>query len=175
MAKTSRIGTIFMWSAIAQGALLAILTLIVFLYGSLYLTPTPASVIAFGSAGIWLLVGYIMYVVMILGLGITALFYNYIEIGLGKSLKGLATYLGAVHLIFMNIGMVGATWLLIYAGYIGGAGLLPAAFGGSGLTEMQVHQQILSPFPIPIVIFIVITVIGMVAGGLAYMLGMKRK
>ncbi|MDE1869245.1 MAG: hypothetical protein KGH60_04770 [Candidatus Micrarchaeota archaeon] len=175
MAATSRWAIRFIWSAVIQGALLTVATLLLFVYGSLYLVPSPAQVIAAGSAGTWLLVGYLTYIVMIISLGVTALFYNYMEAGLGRTISQGRKILVAVHLILMNIGMAGATWLLMYAGYAGGRALMPISQGGLGLTDAQAHVQILGVFPQYIVLFILATLVGAVAGGLAYILELRRK
>ena len=57
----------------------------------------------------------------------------------------------------------------MYAGYIGGAALL------SGLTELQVHVQFLQYYPLPIIIFLAIVLIGALAGGLAFIRALRSK
>ena len=168
MDKTSEISNRFIWSAIVQGALLTLVTFVLFIYGSLYLSPSPAVVIASGSAGTWLMLGYVIYVAMIIALGVTALFYDHIEIRLGRKLDKLSLLLAQAQLILMNVGIVGSTFLLMYAGYVGGVGLLPVALGGGGLTELQTHVQILSQFPSEVIVFVILTMIGALAGGIAY-------
>ena len=175
MATISGIPKLFIWSAIAHGALLAIVTFILFIYGSLYLSPSPAVVIASGSAGTWLMLGYVIYVAMILALGVTALFYDYIESGLGKKIDRISTMLAYAQLILMNVGIVGSTFLLMYAGYVGGVGILPTALGGAGLSETQAHVQILGAFPPEIIAFIILTMLGALAGGIAYVRALLSK
>ncbi|MDE1850852.1 MAG: hypothetical protein KGH54_03610 [Candidatus Micrarchaeota archaeon] len=175
MDKTSRIATMFLWSAIAQGAILAATTFVIFIWGSVYLSPSPSMVIASGSAGIWLAVGYVMYVVMVLALGVTSFLYDYIEARLGRRLDNASSALARVHLVLMNLGILGASLLLIYAGYVGGVGLMPASVGGGGLSQLQVHEQILGQFPVPIIAFVAATIIGVLAGGLAYIRSLLRR
>jgi len=175
MAKTSKIATLFLWSAIVQGAILAIVTFILFIFGSIYLTPNPSMVIASGSAGVWLMLGYITYIAMILALGVTSFLYDYVEVRLNKTLDGISLELAKAHLILMNVGMLGATLLLMYAGYVGGVGLMPASIGGGGLSQLQVHEQILGQFPVPIITFAAAAIIGVLAGGLAYIRSLLRK
>jgi hypothetical protein len=173
MSKTTpQWATRFIWSAIIQGALALVWTFIWFIYGSLFITPTPSRVIAAGSAGTWLLVGYIAYILMIIALGVTALFYHYLEVTLNKPLGGITSALGWIHLVLMNVGIIGATWLLMYAGYVGGAALLPKEVGGGGLTPRETHM-ILAPYPLTIVIFLIVGAIGVLAGGLTYILSWK--
>jgi hypothetical protein len=75
----------------------------------------------------------------------------------------------------MNIGAVGATWLMMYAGYTSGAAMLPTAVGGGGLKAGEVHEQILQYYPQPIFIFIVVTTVGVLLGGLGYILSSRKK
>ncbi|MDE1827700.1 MAG: hypothetical protein KGH65_00870 [Candidatus Micrarchaeota archaeon] len=175
MEKTSRIATMFLWSAIAQGAIIAAVTFIIFIWGSIYLSPSPSMVIASGSAGIWLTVGYVMYIIMVLALGVTSFLYDYIEVRLGKRLDRFSAILARVHLVLMNSGMIGAALLLMYAGYVGGVGLMPSAIGGGGLTQLQVHEQILGQYPLPIIAFVVATIVGIISGGISYLRSLLRK
>jgi hypothetical protein len=171
----SRIGLWFVQSSIVQGLLVALMTFILFAYGSLYFTPTPAMVIATGSAGTWLLVGYIIYIAMVVALAVTGLLYEYISGALRGTLSRAASYLAYVHLIFMNVGVAAASWLLVYAGYAGGVGLLPTSVGGLGLDQLQVHEQILGVFPGYIVAAVILALIGIVCGGVAYIMAMRTR
>lgn len=175
MAKISEISNGFIWSAIIQGALLTLVTFVLFIYGSLFLSPSPAVVIASGSAGTWLMLGYVIYVAMIIALGVTALFYDHMEMRLGKKLDKTSMLLAYAQLVMMNVGIIGSTFLLMYAGYVGGVGLLPTAIGGGGLSEMQAHVQILSQFPSEIIAFVVLTMLGALAGGIAYVRALLSK
>lgn len=158
----------FFCGAVVQGALLAIISAVLFVYGSVYLSPAPAMVMALGSAGTWLFVGYAMYTIMVLALGVTSLFYNYIEMGLG-ALKGMQSKLASAHFWLMNIGMIGSTWMIMYAGYIGGAGAL------MGLNPGQIHVQLIGSYPTPIAIFVVITILGLLAGGAVFVSALRKK
>jgi hypothetical protein len=174
--ENSKWATRFIWSAVIQGGLVTAATLVLFVYGSVYLKPTPATVIASGSAGTWLLIGYMAYIVMIIALGVTALFYDYLEVRLGRQITGKKrSLLTVAHLLLMNIGITGSTWLLMYVGYVGGAAIMPVSSGGGGLTDLQAHEKILAPFPPVIIGFILATMIGVMSGGLAYVLELKSK
>lgn len=164
----------FFYSAIAQGALIFAVTVVLFLYGSEFMKPSPAMVIASGSAGTWLIVGYMVYILMILYLGVSSFFYHQIE-EMKKKPGGIYNGLSLTHLILVNIGMIGTAFLLMYAGYVGGAALLPTAVGGGGLAGLQVHEQILGVYPLRVVAFIVVTMLGALSGGLSYMLALSRK
>jgi len=174
--ENSKWATRFIWSAVIQGGLVTAATLILFVYGSVYFKPTPATVIASGSAGTWLLIGYMAYIIMIIALGVTALFYDYLEVRLGRPITGKKrSLLTVIHLLLMNVGITGSTWLLMYVGFVGGAAILPVSSGGGGLTDLQAHERILAPFPPVIIGFIVAIMIGVMSGGLAYLLELKSK
>jgi hypothetical protein len=163
----------FVWAAIIQGLAATLWTIPIVLPS---IRPSIAQVIASASAGTWFLVGYVMYITVgVLGVGLTALFYHYFEIDLGKPYKGIASWLAWVHLVLMNIGAAGATWALMYAGYVGEAGLMPTSSGGGGLTAAQVHEQILVQFVNPIGYLLIITAIGVLAGGLGFLITYMRK
>ncbi len=92
--------------------------------------PDVSRVIAVGGAGTWFAFGYIMYIVVgVIGVAVSALFYLYLERVLKKQYRD---YRGAkvaawIHLILMNIGTVAAMGMLMFAGYAGGAAMLPAS------------------------------------------------
>ena len=116
----------FVVAAIVQGALATANTLF-WVIGQLgFMKPEFSRVIAFGSAGNWFTVGYLSYLIVgVMGVAVTALFYNHIENVLGKPYTGIADKLAWLHLILMNVGVIGATWLMMIGGYLGGAAMLP--------------------------------------------------
>jgi len=75
----------------------------------------------------------------------------------------------------MNIGVLGATWIMIYGGYSGGAAMLPPEVGGLGWTAFEVHEKILGSLPLPITIFITILALGVILGGLGFLINWTRK
>jgi hypothetical protein len=164
----------WIWASIINGLFATIWTL--YFFGPMQPTPSPSRVIAGGSAGTWLFVGYISYIVVgVLATAITALFYYYIEVTLNKPFSGITNVFAWLHLILGNIGVIGATWLMMIAGFQGGAALLPKSVGGGGLTVAQVHEQILAPYPYMIEPFILMVAAGALLGGLAYVINWKRK
>lgn len=163
----SRWASRFIWLAIVNGAIAVGWT--TFLIWP-FARPAPTMIIASGSAGTWLLFGYLLYLVVgVLGVATTALFYQHIEVTLSKPYSGFRSLFAFAHLILMEVGVLMATGLLMYAGYIGGAGLLPTAVGGGGMDRSEVHE-ILVNFVQPIFIFTVIAILGALAGGLGYVL-----
>jgi hypothetical protein len=162
----------FLWLAIVNGALAAGWT--VFMIWP-WLTPAPSMVLAEGSAGTWLLFGYVLFLVVgVLATAVTALFYFFLEGIQGKIYSGLRSIIAWGHLALMEAGVVGTTFLMMYGGYRGGVGLLATSEGGGGLTAYQVHVMILQYYINPVGAFVVVAVLGMMLGGLGYILSLRR-
>lgn len=171
--KESKWSMRFIWAAIIQGIFAVVWTVPIVLPT---LKPSVAMVVASGSAGTWFLAGYVMYIVVgVLASGLTALFYYHFEVIRGKAYKGLANGLAWVHLVLMNVGTAAATWSLMYAGYIGEAALMPTSEGGLAMTGEQVHNQILIQWVDPIGLMLVVVGIGVLCGGLGFVLTYFRK
>ena len=83
------------------------------------LVATILAVPAAGFVELAALFGFFaMYVVIgVVGVALTALFYHHVEIVMGKTYRGVANLFAWVHLVLMNIGIAGATWPMIYAGF----------------------------------------------------------
>ena len=160
----------FMAAAIAQGAIVVSLTIFLVLSQISLMKPEVSRVIAAGGAGTWFTFGYIMYIVVgVVGVAVTSLFYYYLENVMGKRLNKAAKGLAWSHLILMNVGTVVAMGMLMYAGYQAGAAMLPANVGGQDLTAGQAHG-ILAPFVEPISAAILVLTIGVLLGGLGFLL-----
>jgi hypothetical protein len=61
----------------------------------------------------------------------------------------------------------------MYAGYIGGAAMLPENVGGKGLNAAEAHE-VLGPFTEPISIAILVILVGVMAGGLSFVVTYMR-
>ncbi len=181
-SNTSKWANRFVVAAIVQGALAAGLTAY-FLYDSKYpqnaQDPGPARIVASGGAGTWLAMGYLAYVMFgPIAVAVTSLFYQHIEVNLSAAYKGWTNILGWIHLAFMNIGVIGGTWIMMNGGYRGEAlainlaaatpGTVPAQYFG------QVHVQVLAGLVDPIGYFAAVAVLGAFAGGLGYMIAWRR-
>ena len=153
----------FIYAAIIQGAIIVGLTIFLIFSQISFLKPEISSVIAAGGAGTWFTFGYVMYVVVgVIGVAVSTIFYYYLEKILAKPYdKRLTKVLAWTHLLLMNFGTISAMGMLMYAGYIGGAAMLPENIGGQGLNAGQAHQ-ILSPFVEPIAIAILLLLLGVV-------------
>ncbi len=163
----------FIWASVVQGVLAVAWTLFIV---NPWTVPAAAMVIASGSAGTWLTVGYTLYVMIgVVAVAVTAVFYMYIERILGRVYQGATNYLAWVHLILMNAGVIGATWLMMVGGYLGGAALLPVKSGGLGWNGGQVHENILQYYTEPVFVFVLLAIAGVMAGGLGYLLSARNR
>jgi hypothetical protein len=57
--------------------------------------------------------------ILVVAIAVTAVFYNHLEINMGKSIRGFKSVLAWIHLIGMNIGGTALTMTMIFAGLIG--------------------------------------------------------
>lgn len=136
----------------------------------------PSMVIAGNGAGTWLFAGYISYLVVgVVGTAVTALFYYYLEEVRGKVYRGIANSLAWAHLLLMNIGVAGASLLMMYGGYIGGYAAAPVSQGGLGLNGGQVHEQYLGQLVDPIGLLVLVACLGALLGGLGFVLTQRAE
>ncbi|HEY7079602.1 MAG TPA: hypothetical protein VH500_07875 [Nitrososphaeraceae archaeon] len=166
----------FIAAAILQGAIIVGLTAFLVLSQISFLKPEVSRVIAAGGAGTWFTFGYFIYIVVgVIGVAVSAIFYFYIESVLAKQYNStISKALAWGHLILMNIGTTAATGMLMYAGYASGAAMLPVSIGGKGFNQGQAHQ-ILSPFVESISVAILILLLGVLLGGIGFLLVYKSK
>jgi hypothetical protein len=163
----------FIAAAIVQGAIVVGLTAFLILSQMSILKPEISRVIASGGAGTWFTFGYFMYIVVgVIGVAVSAIFYYYAEGVLKKEIlyrrnrivKGLAWS----HFLLMNIGIVAAAGLLMYAGYAAGSAMLPETVGGKGFDANQAHE-ILAPFVEPISAAVLVLLVGVTLGGIGFL------
>jgi hypothetical protein len=159
----------FMAAAIVQGAIVAGLTVFLVLGQVSFIKPEVSRVMAAGGAGTWFTFGFVMYIIVgVIGVAVSALFYHYLESMLGKRISTGAKALAWTHLVLMNMGAVAAMGLLMYAGYVGGASMLPQDVGGRGFNAGQAHEILIS-LVVPIAVAILVIVVGVVAGGIGFL------
>jgi hypothetical protein len=167
----------FITAAIVQGAIIVGFTVFLIL-GEISITkPGISRVIASGGAGTWFTFGYIMYIVVgVIGVAVSALFYLYLERVLKRQYRDHrgAKAVAWIHLILMNMGTTAAMGLMMFAGYAGGAAMLPASVGGQGFDAGQAHE-IMAPFVEPIAVAILVLIFGIICGGLGFLIVHKRK
>lgn len=170
----------FLKSAIIQGAVITLLT-ILFISIQLLLSSNINMIqflsLSFEGPAKWIFLGYIFYMILIVAIATTAVFYNHFEVNMHKGIQGFRTILAWIHLIGMNIGGATVTLTIAYAGLIG-SGIIGTILSGGNITELRPNTQIMEQFIIPISIFAAVLVIGLIAGGLTFLLnylGYKKK
>ena len=175
--RPSRMAGLFLYAAMIQGAVAALVTFLGAFGDQLGLYPVGVGhVIAGGEAGQWFIMGYVMYVIVgVVAMAVTSLFYFYIETVQGKVYTGAAKAFSWIHLVFGNVGVAGAAILSMIGGYLGGAGMVPTSEGGQGWTTGQVHVHVLQFYTTPIAAFLLLALIGFALGGLGYILAMRSK
>ncbi|AIC15898.1 hypothetical protein [Nitrososphaera viennensis] len=159
----------FIASAIFQGAVITLLTAS-FVGMQLLFSPSVNIIqilsLSFEGPAKWIFLGYIFYMILIVAIATTAIFYNHLEVNLQKRIRGVRSALAWANLVGMNVGGAAVTLMMVYAG-LAGSGVLGviASSGASGLSE---NPAIMGQFITPIAAFAGLLIIGVVAGGLAY-------
>ena len=125
-------GNKFILSAIIQGAVITMLTLIIV---GFQLTVSNINIIQFLSLTFdgpskWFFLGYIFYLILIVAIAVTAVFYLHLEVHMGKKITGLKSVLAGIHLVGMNVGGAGTTIVMIFAG-LAGSGILDIVLNGT--------------------------------------------
>ena len=174
-------GNRFILSAIIQGAVITILTLIII---GFQLTSSNINIIqylslTFDGPSKWFFLGYIFYLILIVAIAVTAVFYLHLEIHMGKKITGIKSVLAGIHLLDMNIGGAGTTIVMIYAG-LAGSGILDVVLNGTTLgtsstININSNVDIMVQFIIPISGFAGLLSIGVISGGLTYILTFFKK
>jgi hypothetical protein len=168
-------GNKFILSAIIQGAVITILTLIIV---GFQLTISNINIIQFLSLTFdgpskWFFLGYIFYLILIVAIAVTAVFYLHLEVHMGKKIIGLKSILAGIHLVGMNVGGAGATIVMIFAG-LSGSGILDIVLNGTtselSSTINSNTVDIMEQFIVPITGFAGLLSIGIISGGLTYIM-----
>ena len=171
---------IFLQSAIIQGAVITLLT-ILFISIQLLLSSNINIIqflsLSFEGPAKWIFLGYIFYMILIVAIATTAVFYNHFEVNMHRGIQGIRSILAWIHLLGMNIGGATVTLTIASAGLIG-SGVIGTILSGGNIAELKPNTQIMEQFIIPISIFAAVLVIGLIAGGLTFLLnylGYKKK
>jgi len=123
--------------------------------------------------------GYLAFIMFgPLAATITSLFYQHIEVFRHTAYKGSTTLLAWLHLILMNVGVVGATFIMMNGGYRGGALTISLQTANPtmplGQILGQVHVQVLSGLPPYIAAFTLVAILGALAGGIGFAIMWRR-
>jgi hypothetical protein len=109
--------------------------------------------------------------ILIVAIAVTAVFYNHLEINLKRKFSKVSNILAWIHLFGMNIGGAGTTILMIFAG-LAGSGVLSLFIEGELGNQ---DEAILTSFIPPIAFFIVMLSVGVICGGIAYLMTYRSK
>jgi hypothetical protein len=164
----------FIIAAIVQGAVVTGLTLA---FVAAQILTSGTNIIEFLSLSFegpakWIFLGYIFYMILIVAIAVTAVFYNHLEISMGRKIRGFRSFLAWTHLVGMNVGGAATTIIMIFAG-LAGSGVLGVIVGGSD--TLQENTAIMDQFISPIAIFTGVLSIGVISGGLALVMSYLRK
>src|SRR5919201_2149367 len=138
--KTSSIwSNRFIIAAIAQGAVITVLTLSIV---TAQLLVSGINIIQFLSLSFegpakWFFLGYIFYLILVVAIAVTAVFYNHLEVGMGRQIKGFRSVLAWIHFVGMNVGGAATTIAMIFAG-LAGSGILDVILGRSNSAQPNV-------------------------------------
>jgi hypothetical protein len=169
----TRWGNRFIIAAIIQGGIITGMALATVAF---QLLTTDVDIIQFLSLSFegpakWFFIGIILYLILIVAIATTAVFYNHLEINLKRKFSKVSNILAWIHLFGMNVGGAGTTILMIFAG-LAGSGVLSLFIEGK-LGNQDV--AILTSFIPFIAFFIVILSIGVICGGIAYLMAYRSK
>src|ERR671922_1976129 len=108
----------FIIAAIVQGAVITGLTLA---FVAAQMLTSGTNIIQFLSLSFegpakWIFLGYIFYMILVVAIAITAVFYSHLEVGMDRRIRGFRSFLAWVHLVGMNIGARATTTTMIFAG-----------------------------------------------------------
>src|ERR671930_791921 len=166
-------GNRFIISAIIQGAIITGFTIVVVSIQMLF--SSSINIIQFLSLSFegpakWFFLGYIFYMILVVAIAVTAMFYNHLEINMGKKIRGFKSVLAWIHLIGMNIGGTALTMTMIFAGLIGSGilGVIISSGGSSAsaISQLKPNVAIMVQFITPIAAFVGILSIGVISGGI---------
>ena len=166
-------GNRFIIAAIIQGGIITGMALATVTF---QLLTTDVDVIQFLSLSFegpakWFFIGIILYLILIVAIAVTAVFYNHLEINLKRKFSKVSNVLAWIHLFGMNIGGAGGTILMIFAG-LAGSGVLSLFIEGKLGNE---DVAIMTSFIPSIAFFIVILSVGVICGGIAYLMAYRSK
>ncbi len=165
------IGATFISGGVAW-AIIAVLVLgnVLAGMGNYALGPASSRIVAGGGAGSWFTMGLLSYLLIgVAGIGMSALFYNHVEVTLGSPLTGWRNIAAWIHLVVGGIAAAGASLLMTWGGFQAGAALLPTTSGGGGRDTAYVHANILNPIVIPLAALMGVALLGYLAGGIGLM------
>ena len=166
-------GNRFIIAAIIQGGIITGMALGTVAF---QLLTTDVDIIQFLSLSFegpakWFFIGIILYLILVVAIATTAVFYNHLEINLKRKFSKVSNIFAWIHLFGMNIGGAGTTILMIFSGLAGSGALSLFIEGKLGNEDVA----IMTSFIPPIAFFIVILSVGVICGGIAYLMTYRSK
>lgn len=163
----------FIISAIIQGAVITGMALVIV---ALQMTNNDINIIqylslSFEGTAKWFFLGIIFHLIVIVAIAVTALFYSHLEITLKKKFSKTSHVLATIHLIGMNVGGAGAMMTMTFAG-LAGTGLMSVLLEGKLGPK---NPAIMDSFIEPIGGMIALLAIGVMCGGLGFILAYRNK
>lgn len=170
---TSTWGNRFIISAISQGGIVTLLALsmvgVQVVFSKVNLIQFLS--LSFEGPAKWVFLGLMFYLILIVAIAVTAVFYSHLEINLKRGFSGKTRILAWIHLIGMNVGGTGTTLLMIFAGLSGSGALDLFTKGEIGSQNLMIMDSFIPP----IGLFIAVLAIGVMCGGLAYTVSYLKK
>ena len=165
--RKSTWGSRFIIAAIVQGGIITFLAMS--MVGLQMIFAAKANLIQFLSLSFegpakWFFIGLMLYLIITVAVAVTAVFYNHLEINQKKRISGKIRFLVWIHLLGMNIGGIGTTLSMIFAGLAGSGALEILQNGELGKPNLAIMDSFIPQ----IASFIGILAIGVLCGGLAY-------
>ena len=162
----------FIIAAIIQGALVTGMALFIVI---MQVTNSQINIIQFLSLSFdgtakWFFLGIIFHLIVILAIAVTALFYSHLEITLKKEFTKVSKVLATIHLVGMNVGGAGAMMIMTYAG-LAGTGLITIFTEGKLGPK---YPAIMDSFIEPIGGFIALLAIGVICGGIGFVMAYRN-
>jgi hypothetical protein len=166
-------GNRFIIAAIIQGGIVTAMALVTVAFQIL---TTSIDIIQFLSLSFegpakWFFIGIILYLILIVAIAVSAVFYNHLEINLKRKFSRISNMFAWIHLFGMNIGGAGTTILMIFAG-LAGSGVFSLFIEGKlGNQDVTIMTSFI-PF---IAFFIMVLSIGVICGGISYLITYRLK
>ena len=163
----------FIISAIIQGAVITGVALVIV---AIQMTNSDINIIqylslSFEGTAKWFFLGIIFHLIVIVAIAVTALFYSHLEITLKKKFSRASHLLATIHLIGMNVGGAGAMMTMTFAG-LAGTGLMSVFLEGKLGPK---YPAIMDSFIEPIGGLIALLAIGVMCGGMCFVLAYRNK
>ena len=158
-------GNRFILQTIIQGGIITAMALVTVAFQILTINIDIIQFLSLSFEGPakWFFIGIILYLILIVAIAVTAVFYNHLEINLKRRFSKISNILAWIHLVGMNIGGPGTTILMIFAG-LAGLGVLSLFIEGKLGNQDESIMTSFIPF---IAFFIVVLSIGVILPALS--------